>query len=75
MEKSISWPELQNYPVNLYSVIPGWMIYFNDNEKVFMHYLHEQFSLNGVKVVPSSASFAGRDSKLQSSMSKITENR
>ena len=26
---TISWPEPQNYPVNLYSVIPGWMIYFN----------------------------------------------
>ncbi len=72
---TISWPEPQKYPVNLYSVIPGWMIYFNDKEKVFMHYLQEQFTLDGVKVVPSAGLLAGRVTKVHSFLSKITENR
>jgi hypothetical protein len=72
---TISWPEPQKYPVNLYSVIPGWMIYFNDNEKISMHYLHEQFVLDGVKVVPSPGLLAGRVSKVQSFLSEIMENR
>ena len=72
---TISWPEPQKYPVNLYSVIPGWMIYFNDKEKVFMHYLQKQFILDGVKVVPSAGLLAGRATKVHSLLSKITENR
>lgn len=72
---TISWPEPQKYPVNLYSVIPGWMIYFNDKEKVFMHYLQKQFILDGVKVVPSAGLLAGRVTKVHSFLSKITENR
>lgn len=72
---NISWPDPQRYPVNLYSVIPGWMIYFNDNEKIAMHYLREQFILDGVKVAPSSRLLADHVSKVESFLRKITENR
>ena len=51
------------------------MIYFNDNEKISMHYLHEQFVLDGVKVVPSPGLLAGRVSKVQNFLSEIMENR
>lgn len=68
---TISWPEPQKYPVNLHSVIPGWMIYFNDEEKIAMYYLHEQYILDGVKVTPSPRLLSGRVSKVHSFLSKI----